>query len=115
MNKLLIGLTSLGAVVAVQAFALDHYDKITYEWHITNVDQSIINRRSELAQNKQLVAEYKAQGLILNDMDSTNRSLEWIIKAYKGMNFCIRAQRFLLRPSDEAWIYCKKESKLKGE
>ena len=101
--------------MAVQAFALDHYDKITYERHIANVNQSIVNRRSELAQNKQLVAEYKAQGLILNEMDGANRSSEWMIKTYKSMDFCIRTQRFLLRPSDEAWIYCKKESKLKGE
>jgi hypothetical protein len=115
MKKLLIGLTGIGAVVVVQMFALDQYDRVAYERRITNIGQSIVNRRDELARNNQLMAEYSAQGLILNEMDGANRSLEWTIKAYKGLDFCIRIQRFLLRPSDEAWIYCKKESKLKGE
>ena len=112
MKKLVIGLACLGAVVAVETFGIDQYDKKSYDRSIAYVGQLIFNQRNELAQNKEQAARYKAQGIIVSELDGPNKSLEWAAKAYKRLDFCLRTQRFLLRPSDDAWIYCKSASGL---
>ena len=113
MKKLLIGLACLGSLSAIQIFGLDQYDKTRYEANFAYVAQLIHNLRNELAQDKEQAAALRSQGVIVNEIDSANKSREWVVKAYKRLDFCLRTQRFLLRPSDEAWIYCKTESRLK--
>ena len=99
----------------MESFGLGQYDRSNYDRSIKYVEQLILNNRNEFAQIKGQISEEDAQGAFASDIESASKSRERIAKAYAGLNFCLRTQRLLLRPSDEAWIYCKKESKLKGE
>jgi len=70
----------------------------------------ISQHRHALRVEKIRIARIAQEGGGVSDSENNINDLKMLIANYTSLESCLDLQRLLLRPSDDAWIYCKAEA-----
>jgi hypothetical protein len=113
LGKLLLVLLPILATASIaQSVGLDQHDQSEYKRDAAYVRQMITQHRHALRVEKIRIARIAQEGGGVSGSENNVNSLKKLIASYTRLESCLDLQRLLLRPSDDAWIYCKAEAGL---
>ena len=113
LAKLLLVLLPILATASIaQSLGLDQHDQSEYKRDAAYVRQMISQNRHALRAEKIRIARITQEGGGVAALENNINSLKILINNYSRLESCLGLQRLLLRPSDDAWIYCKAEAGL---
>ena len=113
LGKLLVVLLPILVTASIaQSVGLDQHDKSDYKRDVAYVRQIISQNRHALRVKKIRIARITQEGGGVSASENNTNDLKILIANYTRLESCLDLQRLLLRPSDDAWIYCKAEAGL---
>lgn len=111
LGKLLLVLLPILATASIaQSVGLDQHDQSEYKRDAAYARQMISQHRHALRVEKIRIARIAQEGGGVSDSENNINDLKMLIANYTSLESCLDLQRLLLRPSDDAWIYCKAEA-----
>ena len=95
-----------------QSLGLDQHDRSEYKRDMAYAKQGISQSRHALRVEKIRIAKIVQESGGMAASENRIGAFKILIRSYTKLDSCLSTQRVLLRPSDNAWIYCRAESGL---